>query len=77
MSEYLILVLLIAVGSIAATKSLGGTVERKIKEIRGQIEGVNFAGSHRGSRPNGDSSLENKVDGDVGSVLESFFGNHH
>ena len=37
MSEYLILVVLIAVGSIAATKTLGGTVKNKLEMIERQI----------------------------------------
>ena len=43
MSEYLILVLLIAVGSIAATQSLGSTVFRKIHQIKQKISDVNFS----------------------------------
>ena len=42
MSEYLILVLLIAVGSIAATQSLGSTVYKKIKQIQQKIQDANF-----------------------------------
>jgi Flp pilus assembly pilin Flp len=37
MSEYLILVVLIAVGSIAATKTLGSTVKNKLEMIERQI----------------------------------------
>jgi Flp pilus assembly pilin Flp len=43
MSEYLILVLLIAVGSIAATQSLGSTVFKKIKQVQQKIQDVNFS----------------------------------
>ncbi len=43
MSEYLILVLLIAVGSIAATQSLGSTVFKKIKQIQHKIQDTNFS----------------------------------
>lgn len=43
MSEYLILVLLIAVGSIAATQALGTTVFKKIKDIQTKISDVNFS----------------------------------
>lgn len=43
MSEYLILVLLIAVGSIAATQSLGSTVFKKISQIKQKISAVNFS----------------------------------
>lgn len=43
MSEYLILVLLIAVGSIAATQTLGSTVYKKITQIRQKISDVNFS----------------------------------
>jgi Flp pilus assembly pilin Flp len=42
MSEYLILVLLIAVGSIAATQTLGSTVFRKLKQIQQKIQDANF-----------------------------------
>ena len=38
MSEYLILVVLIAVGSIAATKTLGSTVKGKLEMIQRQID---------------------------------------
>jgi Flp pilus assembly pilin Flp len=38
MSEYLILVVLIAVGSIAATKTLGATVKGKLEMINRQID---------------------------------------
>lgn len=37
LSEYLILVLLIAVVSIASVKSLGGTVKTKLQSIRNHI----------------------------------------
>ena len=37
LSEYLILVLLIAVISIGAVKSLGGTIREKIKTVRNNI----------------------------------------
>jgi Flp pilus assembly pilin Flp len=42
MSEYLILVMLIAVGSIAATQSLGTTVFKKLKQIQQKVQDVNF-----------------------------------
>jgi Flp pilus assembly pilin Flp len=42
MSEYLILVLLIAVGSIAAAKSIGVTVYSKLNEIHTKLEEVHF-----------------------------------
>ena len=48
MSEYLILVLLIAVGSIAATQSLGGTVFKKIKQIQHKIQDTNFSDVQQG-----------------------------
>ena len=54
MSEYLILVLLIAVGSIAATQSLGSTVFSKIHEIQRKIHEVNFTASHEETGSNGD-----------------------
>lgn len=37
LTEYLMLVLMISVVSIAATKALGNTVKRKIQEAREQI----------------------------------------
>ena len=43
MSEYLILVLLIAIGSIAATQALGTTVYKKINQIKQKISDVNFS----------------------------------
>ncbi len=43
MSEYLILVLLIAVGSIAATTSMGKSVFSKISQIQEKIEGTHFS----------------------------------
>lgn len=42
MSEYLILVMLIAVGSIAASQSLGSTVFKKLKQIQQKVQDVNF-----------------------------------
>ena len=43
MSEYLILVLLVAVGSIAATTSMGTNVFSKIKQISTKIHETNFS----------------------------------
>jgi Flp pilus assembly pilin Flp len=37
LSEYLILVLLIAVVSIASVKSLGGTIKSKLQSVRNHI----------------------------------------
>jgi len=37
LTEYLILILLISVVSIAATKSLGGTIKRKLQMARDHI----------------------------------------
>jgi hypothetical protein len=42
MSEYLILVLLIAVGSIAATTSMGKSVFSKISQIQDKIQNTHF-----------------------------------
>lgn len=42
MSEYLILVLLIAVGSIAAAKTVGSTVYSKLDEIHTKLQDVHF-----------------------------------
>ncbi len=42
MSEYLILVLLIAVGSIAVTTTMGTHVHDKIKQIGQKIYDTNF-----------------------------------
>jgi Flp pilus assembly pilin Flp len=42
MSEYLILVLLIAVGSIAVTTTMGSHVHDKIKQIGQKIYDTNF-----------------------------------
>ncbi len=58
MSEYLILVLLIAVGSIAAAKSIGTTVFSKLNEIHTKLEKVNFGDvSHGQTLPTGDQSM--------------------
>ena len=54
MSEYLILVLLIAVGSIAATQSLGSTVFKKIKQIQHKIQDANFSDVQDNSNSNGE-----------------------
>ena len=43
MSEYLILVMLIAVGSIAATQTMGSTIFKKLKQIQQKIQDVNFS----------------------------------
>jgi Flp pilus assembly pilin Flp len=40
MSEYLILVLLIAVGSIAAAKTLGTTVQGNLQNIETKLQGL-------------------------------------
>lgn len=40
MSEYLILVMLIAVASIAATRSVGKTVHNKMNQIQESVQGV-------------------------------------
>jgi Flp pilus assembly pilin Flp len=40
MSEYLILVMLIAVASIAATRSVGKTVHGKMEQIKESVQGV-------------------------------------
>jgi Flp pilus assembly pilin Flp len=37
LTEYLVLLLLIAIVSIAATKSLGGTIKRKIEEAERHV----------------------------------------
>lgn len=50
MSEYLILVLLIAVGSIAAAQSIGKTVHSKLDQIHSQLQGVYFTNSHNQSK---------------------------
>lgn len=38
LTEYLILMLLISVVCIAAARSLGGTIKRKLQQVRNQIE---------------------------------------
>ena len=43
LTEYLILLLLIAVGSIVAVRSLGGSVKDKIQGARERINSVSFA----------------------------------
>jgi Flp pilus assembly pilin Flp len=40
MSEYLILVMLIAIASIAATRSVGKTVFNKLNQVQESIKGV-------------------------------------
>jgi Flp pilus assembly pilin Flp len=40
LTEYLILLVLISLVSIAAVRSLGGTIQRKLSLIRNHIEGV-------------------------------------
>ena len=42
MSEYLILVLLIAVGSIAAAQSVGKVVYSKLDQVHKKLQDVNF-----------------------------------
>lgn len=41
LSEYMILVMLIAVGSIAAAKTVGGTIQTKLKKINTSLKAVN------------------------------------
>jgi Flp pilus assembly pilin Flp len=80
MSEYLILVLLIAVGSIAAAKSIGSTVYSKLDEIHSKLQDVNFGdvqggqsghahggGSTSGGSSSGTSTLGSTVGGAIGS----------
>ena len=40
LTEYLILLVLISLVSIAAVRSLGGTIQRKMSMVRNHIEGV-------------------------------------
>ncbi len=53
MSEYLILVMLIAVGSIAVTTTMGQQVNRKITQISKKIGKVSFGDSHIENGKNG------------------------
>ncbi len=50
MSEYLILVLLIAVGSIAAAKTVGQTVYSKLDVIHDKIRDVHFGDVAKGPK---------------------------
>ena len=79
MSEYLILVLLIAVGSIAAAKSIGGTVYSKLNQIHTELENVYFTGSHTssGSGSGSSSGGSSGGSGSSGGVLGSLLGNFH
>ena len=45
LTEYLILLVLISLVSIAAVRSLGGTIQRKLSLIRNHIEGVSPTGN--------------------------------
>jgi len=42
MSEYLILVMLIAIGSIAATQTVGQAVKNRLKIVHQKIQGLEF-----------------------------------
>ncbi len=80
MSEYLILVLLIAVGSIAAAKSIGSTVYSKLNQIHSELEGVYFTSvqdsSGSGKQGNGGGkSGKGGSGGVVGSLFGSSSGN--
>ena len=44
LTEYLILLVLISLVSIAAVRSLGGTIQRKLTLIRNHIEKVSLTG---------------------------------
>ncbi len=46
MSEYMILVLLIAVGSIAGVTHFGKSVNSKLKTIQQKVQGVSFTDVH-------------------------------
>ena len=45
LTEYLILLVLISLVSIAAVKSLGGTIQRKLQMAREHINGISMDGS--------------------------------
>jgi len=47
LTEYLILLVLISLVSIAAVRSLGGTIQRKLSLIRNHIEGVSASDDSR------------------------------
>lgn len=68
MSEYLILVLLIAVGSIAAAKSIGSTVYSKLNQIHTELENVYFTGVQGNSQSN-TSAKASGSGGVVGSLI--------
>ncbi len=77
MSEYLILVLLIAVGSIAAAKSIGSTVYSKLNQIHSELEGVYFTSvqDSSGSGKQGNSGGKGSSGkGGFGGVVGSLFG---
>jgi Flp pilus assembly pilin Flp len=67
LTEYLILVLLIAVVSIGAAKSLGTTIKTKIKEAQGQINSKVILDSKDEGSDDGSSGF------DLGRILK---GNH-
>ena len=77
MSEYLILVLLIAVGSIAAAKSIGSTVYSKLNQIHSELEGVYFTSVQDSSGPGKQGTGGGKGSsgkGGFGGVVGSLFG---
>jgi Flp pilus assembly pilin Flp len=47
LTEYLILLVLISLVSIAAVRSLGGTIQRKLSMVRSHIEGVSTSDKTR------------------------------
>ena len=55
MSEYLILVLLIAVGSIAAAKTVGQSVYSKLDTIHNKIRDVHFGDVAKGPQDSEES----------------------
>ncbi len=53
MSEYLILVMLIAVASIAAARTVGTTVNSKLEQIHRSLNGVTINSVTEGTRGRG------------------------
>ncbi len=63
MSEYLVLVLLIAVGSIAASKSIGTTIYQKLEQVHRSLETVTIESVHGSSGTNGSKAAPGGSEG--------------
>lgn len=66
LSEYMILVMLIAVGSIAAARTVGGTIQRKLKKINTSLNSVNA--------PKANATPEPEEDENSSGLFDQIFG---